>query len=94
MLKKVGLFSFFEASTLKELCENCTEVLVDPEEILIQEGSTDNTMYLILSGELVVYKGIKNIAVLGLVAFLGEISLIESKPLSATIKALTQALLM
>jgi len=94
MLKKVGLFSFFEASTLKELCENCTEVLVDPEEILIQEGSTDNTMYLILSGELVVYKGIKNIAVLGPGAFLGEMSLIESKPRSATIKALTQALLM
>lgn len=94
MLKKVALFSFFEEATLRELCENCTELFLDPEEILIQEGSMDNAMYLILSGELVVYKGIKNIAVLGPGAFLGEMSLIESKPRSATIKAQTQALLM
>ncbi|MGA1795213.1 MAG: ATP-binding protein [bacterium] len=94
MLKKVGLFSFFEESTLRELCENCAERFLDPEEILIQEGSMDNAMYLILSGELLVYKGIRNIAVLGPGAFLGEMSLIESKPRSATIKALTQSLLM
>ncbi len=94
LLKQNDLFSFFEESTIKELCKNCAEIALEPEEILCQEGTLDNTMYLILSGELAVYKGIKKIAVLCPGKFLGEMSLIESKPRSATVKALSDVLLM
>ena len=94
LLKQVDLFRFFKASALRKLCENCTESTLKAGDILIQEGSLDNTMYLILSGKLGVYKGIKKIAVLGPGKILGEMSLIESKPRSATIKALSDALLM
>ena len=94
LLNRVDIFSFFEESTMRELCENCTESALNTGDVLIQEGSLDNTMYLILSGELGVYKGIKKIAILGPGKILGEMSLIESKPRSATIKALSDALLM
>ncbi|MGA1865648.1 MAG: ATP-binding protein [bacterium] len=94
LLKKTDLFRFFEDETLRELCKNCTEVVLGPDEILCQEGTLDNRMYLILSGEMVVYKGIKKIAELCPGKFLGEMSLIESKPRSATVKALSDVLLM
>ena len=94
LLKQVDLFSFFEESRLKELCENCTEIVLEPNEILIHEGEQDNTMYLILEGQLSIFKGIKKVALLGPGKFLGEMSLIESKPRSATVKAKTEVLLM
>ena len=94
LLKKVDLFSFFEESTLKELCENCTELVLESNEILCREGALDNTMYLILEGELGIFKGLKKVAVLGPGKFLGEMSLIDSKPRSATVKAKTEVLLM
>jgi len=94
LLKQVDLFSFFEESRLRELCGNCTELVLEPNEILIQEGDLDNTMYLILEGQLGIFKGIKKVALLGPGKFLGEMSLIESKPRSATVKAKTEVLLM
>lgn len=94
LLKKTDLFNFFEDLTLRELCKNCTEIVLGPDEILCQEGTLDNRMYLILSGELAVYKGIKKIAELCPGKFLGEMCLIESKPRSATVKALSNVLLM
>ncbi|QPJ66507.1 MAG: cyclic nucleotide-binding domain-containing protein [Candidatus Nitrohelix vancouverensis] len=87
LLKTVDLLNFFDHSTLTKLTQNCREHSLEAGETLFSEGSIENAMYLILSGELVIIKGNKQIATLGPGFYLGEMSLIESKPRSASAKA-------
>lgn len=94
LLKDTDLLSFFDESTLSQLVEHCREISLAPSEILFNEDDLENAMYLILEGELDVYKGPKQIAVLGPGQYLGEMSLIESKARSASARAEKQTLLM
>lgn len=87
ILKQTDLLSFFETSTLQHLAENCVEVRLRNEEMLFDEGSLEIAMYIVLSGEISIFKGNKQIAFLGPGQYLGEMSLIESKPRSASAKA-------
>ena len=66
------------------LVEHCREISLAPKEVLFNEDDLENAMYLILEGELEVFKGPKQIAILGPGQYLGEMSLIESKARSAS----------
>jgi two-component system sensor histidine kinase/response regulator len=94
LLKQTDLLSFFDESTLGKLVEHCREISLSPKEALFHEDDLENAMYLILEGELEVFKGPKQIAVLGPGNYLGEMSLIESKARSASARAEQPTLLM
>jgi signal transduction histidine kinase len=94
ILKQIDLFDFFDEGVLKKLSESCQETRLKPNELLLEEGTIENAMFIILSGELIVYKGLKKVAVLGPGEYIGEMSLIESKPRSASAKAVGDVLLM
>jgi len=87
------LLSFFDESTLSKLVEHCREISLSPKEVLFNEDDLENAMYLILEGELEVFKGPKQIAILGPGQYLGEMSLIESKARSASARAQQTTLL-
>ncbi len=93
LLKETDLLSFFDESTLSKLVEHCREISLSPKEVLFNEDDLENAMYLILEGELEVFKGPKQIAILGPVQYLGEMSLIESKARSASARAQQTTLL-
>ena len=94
LLKETDLLSFFDASTLGKLVDHCREISLSPKEVLFNEDDLENAMYLILEGELEVFKGPKQIAILGPGQYLGEMSLIESKARSASARAVQTTLLM
>ena len=94
LLKQTDLLSFFDESSLGRLVEHCREIPLTPKEVLFHEDDLENAMYLILEGELEVFKGPKQIAILGPGQYLGEMSLIESKARSASARAENNALLM
>ncbi len=94
LLKKIDLLNFYDRSTLEKVVANCKEISLETGETLFEEGSLENAMYLIMSGELIVSKGNKQIATLTSGHYLGEMSLIESKPRSASVKALRDSTLM
>ena len=94
LLKQTDLLSFFDETTLSMLVEHCREISLEPKEVLFHENDLENAMYLILEGELEVFKGPKQIAVLGPGNYLGEMSLIESKARSASARAEKKTLLM
>jgi signal transduction histidine kinase len=84
LIKKTGLFRGVPEGQLEEIASAYTEVRLKHGEKLFEENSTDEAMFLILSGELIVSKGLRQIARLGPGQYLGEMSLIESKPRSAS----------
>ncbi|MFQ5671863.1 MAG: ATP-binding protein [Nitrospinales bacterium] len=94
VLQSVDLLQVLSEQTLMRLCEHCNEIALEPGETLFEEGTLETSMYLILSGEIIVSKGVKQIATLGPGQYLGEMSLLESKPRSASAKAVNDTLLM
>ena len=65
-----------------------------PGEVVIQEGARDSCAYIILSGTVEVFKRAGDrdvrVAVLGRGQVFGEMGLIENRPRSATVKALSE----
>ena len=57
-------------------------------QVLFSEDSFQETMYIILSGQMEIYKRHKQIAIRDTGDFVGEMALVESKPRSASVRAL------
>ncbi len=94
LLKKIDLFSPLSPSTIKMIVENSRDVYLKDGDILLEEGEPGKTMYVILSGQIMIFKGGKKITILGQGEYLGEMPLIDSKSRSASAKAVENALLM
>jgi diguanylate cyclase (GGDEF)-like protein/PAS domain S-box-containing protein len=86
-LKNVDFLGFFSEETLEKLARSSRIVTLEPYEVLFEEGDIADAMYIILSGEMLVYKKNKVIAKRKPSEYIGEMGLIESKPRSATIRA-------
>lgn len=94
-LELAGKIDFFSTlkehqriTVLKQLESNV--FLYDVGEIIIEEGAVDTALYIILSGRVVVKKGIDEIAAVGVVSsgdFFGEISFMMDSKRMATVVA-------
>ncbi len=80
--------------TLECLATECDLIKMDIGAVLFEEGQEGASMYVILSGELVVSKNGVEIVRRIKGDYLGEMSLIESKPRSATVTSVTPSLLL
>lgn len=94
LLKKVDFISLIPDSTIEKLAQTTREITVDLDETIIQEGDSGDTMYIVLSGELEIYKKNKVLADRVPGQYFGEMALIESKPRSASIRAIKKSLLL
>ena len=94
ILKSSGLFSEYPESTLKFLVKSCKEIRLKRGELLFSEGMSDKGMYIIISGQLSIFKMNKLIDTAGPGEYIGEMLLIDSKPRSASVKALEPVVLM
>jgi len=64
LLKKIDLFQSYDVNTLGQLIDHCEEIILAPNEILFKEDSLETAMYLILLGEVEIYKGPKQMALI------------------------------
>jgi hypothetical protein len=64
ILPKMDLFQALDGAILEQLASNCREFALEPEEMLFEENTLETAMYLILSDDLLVFKGVKQIALL------------------------------
>ena len=95
LLKTIGLFKTLPPDVLEILLKNSAEIFLPKDSILFEEGDTDSkSMFLILSGRLLVYKSKKNIAELGAGEYVGEMPLIDFRSRSASVKTLKNTLLL
>jgi len=94
VLRQVDLFGSFQDSTLRTLCERCNEIYLNEKDMLFREGTKEDAMYLILQGRVVLSTRSKQIGELGPGQYIGEMSVIEETPRSASARALTEVLVM
>ena len=93
-IKKVDFMAFVPESALSELARNCPVIEIEKDQVLFEEGDPGDTMYVVLSGELAVYLKGKILVCRTPGQYFGEMALIESKPRSASIRAITKSLLL
>jgi diguanylate cyclase (GGDEF)-like protein/PAS domain S-box-containing protein len=93
-LKIVDFLRFFSEETLEKLARSCEVLTLPADHVLFEEGDESDAMYIILSGELLVYKKSKVIVRRKPGEYIGEMGLIEVKPRSATIRTETEAQLL
>lgn len=80
-------------STLEVNAHKPELVKLKPGEILITEGLTDKTIYMIKEGMVKISKAGKTICELAPGQFIGELSVISGKPRSATVTAITPCII-
>lgn len=94
LLKRIDLFQPYSKNTLEAMSKDFQEIILSEDEVLFEDGEPEKTMYIILSGELLIYKLKKPIAVLGSGEYVGEMTLIESKARAASARAISDTLLL
>jgi diguanylate cyclase (GGDEF)-like protein len=94
LLKRTRLLESLPDDKLKVLLATCRGVSLVPGEALCHEGEVGRAMYVVLSGNLVVSRGGKQVAVGRPGDCFGEMALIESRERSATLRALDDTLVL
>ena len=94
-LRTVPLFANVEDNDLAQIAAASTVRTFDKNSIIITEGDTSNSLYVILSGEVKVFvsdeDGRNNVVNrLGPGDYFGELSLIDEEPRSASIEAVSK----
>jgi len=93
LLRRTRLLETLPKEQFNRLLGSCREVSLVPGEALCHEGELGRAMYVVLSGNLVVSKGGKQVAVGRPGDCFGEMALIESRERSATLRALDDTLM-
>jgi signal transduction histidine kinase len=95
LLNKIELFKYFAQETLIRIIQESPVWLLKKDELLFEWGGEEqNSMYIILTGEVMVFKSKKFISYLGAGDYVGEMPLVDSKSRSASVKAMGETLLM
>jgi signal transduction histidine kinase len=91
LIRQVPLFAELSDEEVEELRTSGEEIEIAPGELIIAEGAPGDSLYIILSGALEVSKREKDrevtLATRRPGEFLGEMSLIEQAPRSASVRA-------
>jgi small-conductance mechanosensitive channel len=94
-LKKIDLFDSLDAAQIEELADSSVKLLFGRGEILVRQGSSGDSLFLITTGEVDVSVSASpgestHLATLGRGTYFGEMSLLTGEPRSATITANTE----
>ena len=88
-LQQAPICRFLQETELKRIFNAGKKITLKKDQVLFPENSVQEPLFIILSGKMEVYKKQKQIAIREAGDFLGEMALLESKPRSASVRALT-----
>lgn len=90
ILKSINLFGQIPSEELSQIAEISDEVEFETGESLMQEGEIGDELYLIVEGKVRVHKGEISLVELGERECVGEMSILDSEPRSASVTALEE----
>lgn len=88
-LKRAPLFEDLTRKELVQLARLSDDVEIPADRVLFKEGELGREFFVLVEGEVDVVRKGKRVATLGAGDFVGEISLVEPTPRTATVKAKT-----
>ncbi len=93
-LKNVPLFSSMPPGDLSHLAKIAEEMIYQTGETIITQGEHGERLYLIVNGTVTVLQNGECVATLSDTHFFGEMSILDGEPRSASVKAITDCLLL
>ncbi len=93
-LRSIDLFETFKPQVLERLIRGCLLRTLAHGEVLFSYGSTGSSLYIVLEGQLRIFRGTRAIATVGPHDYIGELALLESAPRSASVSALGEVTLL
>lgn len=93
-LRSIPLFQYLTFNELVRLIPCCQAVEAKQGTTVLREGEESGDFYVVLSGRLRVHSGSHALAVLEAGLHFGEMSLVDSQPRSASVSALSDAVLL
>jgi len=93
-LAKVPLFSSCSTRDLQKIARAGDEVVMPAGSVIVDQGQTGREAFVILDGTALVKRNNKKVAVLGSGAVVGELSLLDHGPRTATVIAETDVSLL
>ncbi|HFQ81321.1 MAG TPA: cyclic nucleotide-binding domain-containing protein [Desulfobacterales bacterium] len=87
VLQKLDIFTALPAAELANLAAELREFHAKTETTLCREGEEGGEMYILMEGELQIVKKDRRISKVTAVDYIGEMSLLENEPRSATVIA-------
>ncbi len=90
-LKRIPLFHYLNFSELLKLIPVSQALDVEKGDRLIEHDTPGSDLFIVLEGAVEVHKGDTSIARLGPGRYFGEMSLVDSRPRSASVTALEQS---
>ena len=91
VLREIPLFHYLTFAELLKVVTVCQAMTVGAGVQVIDEGTRGDDFFLVLDGELKVHRGALEMAHLSTGQHFGEMSLIDNRPRSASVTALTEA---
>jgi CRP-like cAMP-binding protein len=90
-LRSVDIFATTPDYILASVAAIIEEVYLSPDETLIQEGAVEDSMYLVVDGEVLVHSHGTPIAKLGTGQIVGELAVLDPEPRSASVSSVGEA---
>ena len=89
-LRRVALFSSCSTKDLEKIAKAGDEVTLDAGSVIVDQGQTGREAFVIISGSATVKRNGKKVATLGSGSVVGELSLLDHGPRTATVVADTE----
>lgn len=89
LLSRIDLFETFSPITLRLVARACRQVSLEPGQILFEHGEEGASLFVVIEGQLQVFRGERAIAVIGRNEYLGELALLDPGPRSASVRAIS-----
>ena len=93
-LRKVPLFSGMPAREIGRIANIAEELVFRAGEVIIRQGEYGDSMYVIVDGTVLIYRGEDFLNTLVRNDYLGEMSILDGEPRSATAKASSDCLVL